>query len=92
MLTPATGAAKTGRLNSWPNTFARVSGSAASWMTRMFSLIRLKASTEAMNEPPVPDPPIPGTWPAQALPLQTGQTLHPSIIFLALSLISFISI
>ncbi|OPY06707.1 MAG: hypothetical protein A4E66_02146 [Syntrophus sp. PtaB.Bin001] len=58
----------------------------------MLKVTLASASTLAVKALPVPNPPMPGTSPAQALPLQTGQTRqNPSISSRAVLYISFIA-
>ncbi len=72
--TPVIGAARIGMPISCPNSCIEVSTDFTWWMVRMLNLIFARASILALNELPLPTPPTPGTSPAQATPLQIGQT------------------
>jgi hypothetical protein len=87
---PASGATSIGIRKGRPKNVVSISGATASWIVRRFSLILARLSKLAMKEEPVPTPPMPGISPAQARPLQLGQTRQaPLNLSRAIRLISF---
>ena len=73
---PPTAAANTGMLISCPNRAVDISGALTRCTVRKFSVMSANALTLLRKLIPVPTPPIPGTSPAHARPLQTGQILQ----------------
>ena len=68
------GAARMGMESFSPHSSNEVSGALTSCKVRILKRYRPKASRLTEKALPVPTPPMPGTSPAHARPLQTGQT------------------
>ena len=80
-IVPDTGAANIGELIFLPNNSMDVSGFETLCMTLIFIFIFSRLFLFSMKDEPLPLPPIPGTSPAQANPLQILHTLHVPLKF-----------